>query len=76
MEEDILNYLYQLSCFVGHPVSGLLIYLELKVKSSFIRIIYNDIWIYFHESYSTLWSYEQLSSFLFVQTIDEALHLS
>ena len=20
MEEDILNYLYQLSCFVGHPV--------------------------------------------------------
>ena len=22
MEEDILNYLYQLSCFVGHPVSA------------------------------------------------------
>ena len=22
MEEDILNYLYQLSCFVGHPVGG------------------------------------------------------
>ena len=21
MEEDILNYLYQLSCFVGHPVA-------------------------------------------------------
>ena len=21
MEEDILNYLYKLSCFVGHPVS-------------------------------------------------------
>ena len=20
MEEDILNYVYQLSCFVGHPV--------------------------------------------------------
>ena len=20
MEEDILNYLYQLSCFMGHPV--------------------------------------------------------
>ena len=23
MEEDILNYLYQLSCFVGHPVPSL-----------------------------------------------------
>ena len=22
MEEDILNYLYQLSCFVGHPVGS------------------------------------------------------
>ena len=23
MEEDILNYLYQLSCFVGHPVESM-----------------------------------------------------
>ena len=26
MEEDILNYLYQLSCFVGHPVLNQLLY--------------------------------------------------
>jgi len=25
MEEDILNYLYQLSCFVGHPVCKVVI---------------------------------------------------
>ena len=40
-------------------ISGLLIYLELKIKSSFLRIIinfrlYNDIWMYFHKSYLTL----------------------
>ena len=47
-------------------ISGLLIYLELKIKNSFLKIIknlwlYNAIWIYFHKSYSTLWSCEYLS---------------
>ena len=37
---------------------------------------YKDIWIYFHKTYSTLWSCEHLSSFLFVQTNDKALQLS
>ena len=58
-------------------ISGLLIYLELKIKNSFLKIIknlwlYNAIWIYFHKSYSTLWSCEHLSSFLFVQNNEEA----
>ena len=41
-------------------ISGLLIYLELKIINSFLKIIkklmtsYNDIWIYFHKSYSIL----------------------
>ena len=33
-------------------ISGLLIYLELKIKSSLLRIDctdYNDIWIHFHK---------------------------
>ena len=28
MEEDILNYLYQLSCFVGHPAAAISICLS------------------------------------------------
>ena len=32
MEEDILNYLYQLSCFVGHPVTD-----ETLTDYSFLR---------------------------------------
>ena len=41
-------------------ISGLLIYLELKIKNSFLKTIKKlmtlqyAIWIYFHKSYSTL----------------------
>ena len=55
---------FNISIAILH-ISGLWIYLEFKIKTSFLRIInftfYNDIWIYFHESYSTLWSCEHLS---------------
>ena len=36
MEEDILNYLYQLSCFVGHPVS------KTKLMSTMKCVVYYD----------------------------------
>ena len=50
MEEDILNYVYQLSCFVGHPVEyllSLLINLINKVKkyhsiNQSVRINFRD----------------------------------
>ena len=40
MEEDFLNYLYQLSCFVGHPVcfSELLILREKRFTDCFQTI--------------------------------------
>ena len=35
MEEDILNYLYQLSCFVGHPVfSSFVLFTNIQIFSS------------------------------------------
>ena len=36
MEEDILNYLYQLSCFVGHPVLPLLLSIILLFSINFL----------------------------------------
>ena len=38
MEEDILNSLYQLSCFVGHPVSKVYDIVLNKYRTLKIRI--------------------------------------
>ena len=46
MEEDILNYLYQLSCFVGHPVYAIYISVN-KLHILLKRITLN---IMFHVS--------------------------
>ena len=49
MEEDILNYLYQLSCFVGHPVSENLRRLNhfVNLNKSYIKILLSVLWVYF-----------------------------
>ena len=57
MEEDILNYLYQLSCFVGHPV-------YLHRNDIYCIIINNDISIFLWVLFKNLSFHVLLSIYL------------